>query len=664
MRIIGSMHGAIPRVQTGTTDMPPLNAEFVGRATDLTRLDEALRDAAVTVVSGLAGVGKTALALKAARGFTGRVLFLDLKGYTDHVQPDIALTHLLIGLGVPQDRIPGEQSARESLYRARLDEEPEPVLAFLDNASTATQVCGLLPGSTRHRVLVTSRHTLADLNARLIELDVLTVKDAIELVSTALTTRRPDDTRTPTEQLVLLAGRLPLALSIVAAVLADDTTLSIDELTRLLHSPAERLDELQMPSGDHGVRRAFDLSYARLSTEEQRLFRMLSIAFDAEVDVEHAAALSGHEPKHARKLLSSLRRAHLLEHGRARNRFRSHDLIRLYAAELAGAECEPAELNTARERLIAHLTAGTTEAIRKLLPTKDPANRFTEPRDAIEWLNLEWPMLINLIEASSELKRHDEVAELIPYVLLFAQLRSGLADWSRLLDIGMASAQSLGDRRLEALVHQTMSYMHIQQNNPAAAKRSLTSAFEIFNEIEDSYGAMALMIDAAMVARQNGDLDAADEMYRTVLDMYVSMDHWLGTARVLFELGCLAHERKDLSMAETHLLKSAGIAEDHAFAAGVAYAMTQLGIVQNDLEQPEQAVSTFKRAQGNAELTGDVLTQVEILYNLARSHCMLDNLDDAILSLRQAKRLYLTINEDAKAEELATIIAALEDQVR
>lgn len=653
-----------PAAPTAMAGLPPLDAEFTGRATDLVALTDALRTTPVTVVSGLAGIGKTTLAVKVATGFAGEVLFIDLEGYTNHVEPPAALLRLLTGLGVPPEHIPADHAAREVLYRSLLDERPEPVLVFLDNASSAAQVRSLLPGSARHRVLITSRHILAELNARLIGLDVLPVEESIELVSAALATRHPDDPRVPTEELVHLAGQLPLALSIIAAVLADDTTLSIAELTELLRPPAERLDELRTPSGDHGVRRAFDLSYARLSAAERRLFRLLSLASAGEVGIDHATALSGEDPKQARKLLSSLRRAHLLEHGRARGRFRSHDLLRLYAAEQADLECDPTELHAARERLAAHLTDISTEAVARLLPTVDPTNRFPDPRDAVDWLTLEWPLLIKLIESCFELEHHDHVAKLVPRVLTFAQLRGGTHDCSRLFEIGLASASRLDDRRLEALVHQFSGYMHVRHNDAATATRSFRSAMEIFDDLGDMIGLASSTADAAMVAKLNGDLDMASKLYRGVLLVYERTGYWQGATRVYYELGCIARRRKDLRAAEKFLTQAADICADNGFASGVAFAMTELGIVQNEQERNELALSTFHQAQQNAERAGDVLTQASIAFHIGKTHWLLGNPESAIPSLRQALRLCLAVNENAQAEYISEILAELEDQPR
>ena len=170
----------------------PAEEGFLGRADDLSALDEVLApDTAgaeavvVSTVAGLAGVGKTAFAVRAARRaidagwFPGGVVFVDLHGYDPNrmVDADAALGALIRALGVPNGQIPPERGEREALYRSRLAElagQGRRVLIIADNASALEQVAPLRPGSPVHRMLVTSRHNLPLYGARRIEVDVLT----------------------------------------------------------------------------------------------------------------------------------------------------------------------------------------------------------------------------------------------------------------------------------------------------------------------------------------------------------------------------------------------------------------------------------------------------------------------------------------------------------
>jgi hypothetical protein len=230
---------------TALAQLPPPVTGFTGRDDDLALLERLLDPAGtaepvvVSAVAGLAGAGKTTLAVQAGhaareRGwFGGGVLFIDLHGYDEApVEPGQALDALVRALGVPAEQIPPGVEERAGLYRSALAEITEPVLVIADNASAETQVKPLLPGAGPHKVLVTSRHTLAGLSARLVDVTVLDEQAAIELLDMALRAARPDDDRVTGDRqaaarLAELCGGLPLALQIVAALLKADPGLSL-----------------------------------------------------------------------------------------------------------------------------------------------------------------------------------------------------------------------------------------------------------------------------------------------------------------------------------------------------------------------------------------------------------------------------------------------------
>jgi hypothetical protein len=313
----------------------PAEEGFLGRADDLSALDQVLApDAAgaeaviVSTVAGLAGVGKTAFAIRAARRaidagwFPGGVVFVDLHGYDPNrlVDADAALGALIRALGIPNGQIPPERGEREALYRSRLAELAEQgrrVLIIADNASSLEQVAPLRPGSPVHRMLVTSRHNIPLYGARRIEVDVLSEADAVAVVGRALRAADPKDDRIPNDieaanKLVELCGCLPLALRITAELLADEPERSIADMVEILSDARGRLGEIVY--GDSlAVRAAFDASYRHLPGDQQRLFRMLSLNPGPHVRIGATAALVGIPEPRTRQMLVSLRRAHLIE---------------------------------------------------------------------------------------------------------------------------------------------------------------------------------------------------------------------------------------------------------------------------------------------------------------------------------------------------------------
>ena len=272
--------------------LPASVAGFTGRDDELTVLS-GLLDPAVTAgpvvvsaVAGLAGVGKTTLAIEAGHAarrqgwFGGGVLLLDLHGYDEvPVKPGQALDVLLRALGVPAEHIPPGTEARAGLYRSVLAEIPDPVLVIADNASTEAQVRPLLPGIGSHRVVVTSRHTLAGLGARLVDVRVLDQLASMALLNAALRIARPGDDRITgdpeaAERLAGVCGGLPLALQIVAALLKADPGRAPGKLADELAVERERLERMRYDDGSGGgglsVAAAFELSYRRLEEVSAR----------------------------------------------------------------------------------------------------------------------------------------------------------------------------------------------------------------------------------------------------------------------------------------------------------------------------------------------------------------------------------------------------------
>ena len=264
---VSSSPGQAATAPRALAQLPALVTGFTGRDTELAQiaglLDPATGAGAVVVsaVAGLAGVGKTALAIhaghaaQAAGWFPGGVLFIDLHGYDQTpVQPGQALDAMLRALGVPGERIPEGAEQRAGLYRSLLAEVSDPVLVIADNASAEAQVRLLLPGRGPHRVLVTSRHTLAGLGARLLDVTVLDLAAAVTLLDRVLHTARPGDDRISRDdaaagRLAVVCGGLPLALQITAALLAADPALSAGELADALADEVGRLEALRYDDG-------------------------------------------------------------------------------------------------------------------------------------------------------------------------------------------------------------------------------------------------------------------------------------------------------------------------------------------------------------------------------------------------------------------------------
>lgn len=339
--------------------LPRENSVFVGRDTEFAQLDAGLDgDGAIRILTGPAGAGKTALALRwahqVAANFPDGQLFLDLRGFdeAEPVEPGQALSWFLHAYGVPDARIPADLDERTALYRSVL--AGRKVLVVLDNARSAAQVRPLLPGTPSCAVLVSSRSRLDDLAATegavRVTVPELNKTAAVTVLGKVLGAERVAAAPEAAAKLAELCDRLPLALRITAARAASYPRLAVPSLVDILADEQHRLSRLSMPESGAGVRAALTWSYRQLDAASARLFRLLGEHPGTDIDRYAAAALAGTTVRENQARLASLQSVHLL-HETGPGRYGLQDLVRLYATESA-AEEPPAERDAAISRLV------------------------------------------------------------------------------------------------------------------------------------------------------------------------------------------------------------------------------------------------------------------------------------------------------------------------
>ena len=381
---------ALPRVPV-PAQLPPAVAAFAGRGAELASLDTLLpaaaraglgRDAAavMVVLSGTAGVGKTALAVhwahQVAAQFPDGQLYVNLQGFDPGgtaLEPSEAVRGFLEALGVPATRIPAALPAQAGFFRSLL--AGKRVLMVLDNAHDAGQVRPLLPGSPGCLAIVTSRDNLAGLVAREgahpLTLDLLPVADARELLARRLGSGRVDSEPAAVDDIIAGCARLPLALTIAAARAATSPGFPLAVYGTELRGAARALDPL--PGGDLAtdVRAVFSWSYRALSDPAARMFRLLGLHPGPDISLAAAASLAAAPLSRARVLLDELTQAHLAaEH--APGRYTCHDLLRAYAAEQALADDSQDARDAAVHRVLDHYLHTARHAAMLMEPHFEP----------------------------------------------------------------------------------------------------------------------------------------------------------------------------------------------------------------------------------------------------------------------------------------------------
>jgi DNA-binding SARP family transcriptional activator/Tfp pilus assembly protein PilF len=581
----------------------------------------------IEAIDGMAGVGKTALAIRAAHRLASRFpdgqLFIDLHGFTQRVppvDPADALDQMLHGIGVPGEQIPLQLDARSALYRTRLADRR--MLIVLDNALDENQVRPLLPGSPGCLVLITSRHRLAGLdNARALSLDVLPLDDALDLF-TRIT--GADPTSEAVVEIVRLCGRLPLAIRIAAARLGARPSWTDAHLAERLRDRRHRLTELH--SGPRSVTAAIDLSYRQLTAAQRHMYRLLGLQPGPDIEAHAAAALAGITERTASGLLDDLAAVHLLGEP-SPGRYRFHDLLRAHAAQSAGDEDPEDDRHAALTRLLDHYTHTAAVAMGVvypnealyLPPTRRPATptpAFAAPKEAAAWLDTE---LTNLLAAAAYSAGHglpDYTVHVSGTLRRYLHLRGRYTQLIDLLSLALATARDSGHRlgELDALCG--LGEAHRFQGRLEQAADCFERALRIARDIGHRQGELDVLRRLGNYHRSQGRLDEAADCLEQALRIARDMGNDVAELTVLGGLGYLRRSQGRLEPAADCFERALSTARDMGDRQGELIALHGLGEVRRAQERYAAAGAGLEQALAIALEIGNPNYEFETRHSL------------------------------------------------
>jgi DNA-binding SARP family transcriptional activator len=425
--------------------LPPAVTDFTGRDDALKALDRLLAgNTRICVITGTAGVGKTALALNWAHRTTERFhdgqLHVDLQGFGPSdvpVRPEDALSAFLQATGVPPRRIPQGLQARSALYRTML--AGKRMLIILDNARDAEQVRWLLPSGAECTVLITSRQGLSSLvtteGATLLTLDVLAREQARDLLAYRLGRERVETDRRAADEIIDLCARLPLALAIAAGRAAANPSFPLSALAADLRRVRTSIGALASRDALTDMRAVLSRSYDILPRDVARLFRLLAVHPGPDITPPAAASLMAADPPQVARLLDALLDAHLVNEA-VPGRFAFHDLLRTYARELARAD--PRTRRQAAQRAVEHYVHTAYGAARLLSPDarlvapETPASGVRpEPlgdrRHAAAWFRAEHTVLHAVLRQAMADGFHSHVVRLVSAMAVWCDRHGDVA---------------------------------------------------------------------------------------------------------------------------------------------------------------------------------------------------------------------------------------------
>ncbi|MFD0582640.1 AfsR/SARP family transcriptional regulator [Dactylosporangium darangshiense] len=487
--------------------LPHAVAGFAGRERDLAALDamlpppgETAAPLVISALSGMAGVGKTALAVqwaqRVAHRFPDGQLYLNLSGYSTAgaVRPAEALTGLLRMLGVPPERVPADVEAAAALYRSTI--AGRRMLVLLDNARSAEQVRPLLPGAPGGLVLITSRAALGELvvhdGARRVTLDVLGPGEALELLGLHLGRSRVDAERDAAAELAELCAYLPLALRVAAAAIADRSCGGIARYVAELRT-RDPLAVLVIDGDRPAVRAAFDLSYRAEEPATRRVFRLFGLVPGPDVTVAAMAALAGAPAADARRHLDRLVSAHLIQRS-AGERYSGHDLLRSYARERALAEDDEPNRAGALVRLLTWYLTAADEAARLMYPNvlrmwapppgaAGAGLELSGASAAAQLLDAELPNVIAAIRHAAEHGPASMSWLLADAVRGYLGRRGHIGDWFAIGQAALDAAGAAGDPRGRATAHLSLANAHYTIGEYDGAEEHMRAAVRLGDEL-------------------------------------------------------------------------------------------------------------------------------------------------------------------------------------
>jgi tetratricopeptide (TPR) repeat protein len=637
--------------------LPRDKAAFTGRRDELAQLLasataslEADRVMAVHTIDGMAGVGKTALAVHLAHLLAGHFpdgqLFVPLHAHTPGQRPaDPAevLHTLLISAGVASTRIPADLDARAAMWRDHL--VGRKVLLVLDDAAGHQQVEPLLPASAGCLVLVTSRQRLTALDAAVtFPLDTLPPDDAVVMFTRL--SGRPADGKGAEQvaEIVRLAGYLPLAISLVAGRLRHRGTWTVADLAADLSSTRGRL--LQIRAEDVAVAAAFDLSYRTLPANERQFFCCLGLHPGPELDVYAAAALAGVPTGEASAHLDALYNDHLLDES-APGRYRMHDLVRDYAHIRAQQDLADGGRD-AVTRLMAHYQRNARIAEDRIYGkvmtgghAAPAADTIVDVSTALAWLQAERANLAACVEYAAHRGENQQLIELQDALTSFLWVTG---PW----DQGIPRQQHPADGRHDDLPGQ--AYALSRHGHDLMTTGDFTGAIEAFTravaiyrdlDLRELRKRMANTLSFLGIAQLViGDVRGAIEAQEQALEIFSGLDYPLGEAYVLNELGVAYRTTGDLDKAADVHARALAILRAVGSERGEAFALHGLGAVRRLAGDTREAITIQRKALEIYRAVGSRTGEADALDELGAAIGATGDFAGAEHLHRQAIQLY------------------------
>jgi len=676
-----------PGVTTATAkpaQLPSDLAVFTGRRGELARVEDLLptdmdgaASVVVTVIGGMAGVGKTTLAVHWAHQVAGRFpdgqLYVNLRGFhptAAAMSTAEVIRSFLDALGVSPYHRPGDLDAQAALYRSLLADRR--VLVVLDNARDSEQVRPLLPGTPGSLVIVTSRNQLYGLvvgeGAHSVSLGLLSEAEALEFLSRRIGADRVAREPRAVADIIAECERLPLALAIVSARAAMNPAFSLASVAAELRESRGSLDAFAAEAPLADARSAFSWSYSALTPAAARMFRLVSLHPGSEFSLAAAASLAGQRPGDVRPALAELVHARLLTES-APGRFDCHELLRVYGSELNREQDTAEESSAATCRVLDHYLHSAHAADSALAPNRErlepPAVRagvtvlrFADQRAAADWLDADRPALIAAIENDARWGKGEHSWRLAVALEIYLDRGGRWEEQATVQTAALSAARRLGDLQGQAHTRRALGFVSGRLGRWDEADLHLSRSLELFGRLGDVAGHSAAHRSSAFLANSRKRHEDALDHYRQARALYRASGQRGKEAYVLNEVGWTYILQGRYADALEECRQAIAIHEEYGDRNGAAAAWDSLGYAHHHLHHHDRALECFGKALELYRAVRDRYLEADTLVHIGETHHARGDHARAAHAWRQA----LDILQDIGHPEAALVRDRLESQ--